>query len=66
MALANLSPDAVPVRGTIFAFATYAGGKEGTSWLSVGEERKLELEAADLQGPRERWEKAQKALSRFI
>jgi hypothetical protein len=66
MALAYLSPNAVPTSDTSFAFATYAGGIEGTSWLNVGEEQKLEREAADLEGTRERWKHAQKALSRFF
>jgi hypothetical protein len=49
-----------------FAFARHAGGKEGTSWLNVGEEQKLAREAANLEGSWEKWEEAQKKLSRFF
>jgi hypothetical protein len=66
MALASISPDAVPVRDSIFAFARYAGGKESISWLNVGEEQKLEREAADTEGSRLRWKEAQKALARLF
>jgi hypothetical protein len=66
MALSNFSPDAQPVRGTIFSFATYKGGREGISWLNVDEEGKLEREAADLEGSKAKWEEAQKALARFF
>ena len=66
MALASVSADARPDPDTIFCFATYRGGRENISWLTPGEEGKLEREAADLDGAKADWEKAQKALARIL
>ncbi len=66
MALSNFSTDAQPVRDTIFSFATYKDGKEGISWLNIGEKGKLEREAADLESSTMKWEEAQKALARIF
>jgi hypothetical protein len=66
VALANISSEAVPVKGSIFSFATHTAARERMSWLSVGEEQKLEREAADLERSRKRWEEAQKAVGRFF
>ncbi len=66
MALSSVSKDATPARDTIFTFATYKGGREGISWLNVGEEGKLEREAADLESSKTKWEEAQKALARIF
>jgi len=66
MALSSFSADALPARDTIFSFATYKGGSEGISWLSVGEEGKLDREAADLESSKAKWEEAQKVLARFF
>jgi hypothetical protein len=66
MALAAVSADAQPARGTIFSFTTHRGGAESHSWLNTGEEEKLEREASDLDGAKARWEEAQKALARIL
>ena len=66
MALASVSTNARATPGTILSFATYKGGRESISWLNTGEEAKLEREAADLEGAKAHWEKAQKALARIL
>jgi hypothetical protein len=66
MALASISANAQPTPNTIFSFAKYNSGGEGISWLNVGEEGKLEREAADLDGAKTKWEQAQIALARLF
>ncbi len=60
-ALAGVSPDAKPPEGTTLVLET----KHGTSWLSVGEELKLETEAADLARSKVSVDAARAAMSRF-
>jgi hypothetical protein len=60
-ALAEASPEAEPPEGKIMVFE----GKRGISWLGVGEENKLEKEAADLAGAKRTVAKARAAMSRF-
>lgn len=62
LALAEVSPEAEPPEGTILVFEA----KRGTSWLSVGEELKLETEAADLASTKAAVEAARATISRFI
>jgi hypothetical protein len=57
----GVSPEAEPPEGTILVFET----KRGTSWLSVGEEFKLETEAADLARIKATVDSARATMSRF-
>ena len=66
VALSGLCRDAIPPAGTIFAFRRYRAGRESYSWLSVGEELKLEREAGDIDGSMVRFKEAQSALARFL
>ncbi|MFI5117678.1 MAG: hypothetical protein ACHP8B_13385 [Terriglobales bacterium] len=60
-ALAEVSPEAKPPEGSILVFE-----KRGApSWLNVGDELKLEREAADLAGTKEDVVAARAAISRF-
>ncbi len=61
LALAEVSPEAEPPEGTILVFEA----KRGTSWLSVGEELKLETEAADLASTKAAVEAARATISRL-
>jgi hypothetical protein len=60
-ALAEVSPEAEPPEGAILMFER----KGGVSWLNVGDELKLEREAADLMGTKARVDAARAAMSRF-
>jgi hypothetical protein len=63
--LADTRPDAIPPPGTIMVFERSRAGKVSHSWLSVGEEKKLELEAAQPKRLKERFLKAKEAQKRF-
>lgn len=66
VALAEGYPDATPPTGAIMLFERSRAGRMGHSFLSVGEERKLELEAANPEGRRETFAKAKAAQGRFL
>jgi hypothetical protein len=60
-ALAEVSPEAEPPEGKILFFEA----KRGASWLSVGQELKLETEAADATGAKATVAAARTSMSRF-
>jgi hypothetical protein len=60
-ALAEISPEAMPPEGSILVFEKHGS----PSWLNVGDEFKLEREAADLTGAKWRVIAARAAISRF-
>jgi hypothetical protein len=65
-ALRAASPEASPLPGTVMSFRGTREGREGMSWLNVGEEGKLEREAALGLAPRmEELRKARDVQSRF-
>jgi hypothetical protein len=64
-ALADTHPNAIPPPGTIMVFEHSRAGKLGHSWLSVGEEEKLEREAAQPKRLKESFLKAKAAQQRF-
>src|SRR5205807_8054254 len=57
-ALADTHPKAIPPLGTIMVFERSRAGKVRHSWLSVGEEKKLEREAAQPERLKESFLKA--------
>jgi hypothetical protein len=63
--LADTYPKATPPRGTIMVLENSRGGKMGHSWLSVGEENKLELEAEQAERSKKRYLEAKAAQRRF-
>ncbi len=65
VALADAFADAIPPEGTILSFEHSRCGKVSHSWLSVGEEEKLQREAQDIQGRTEKLLEARSALGRF-
>jgi hypothetical protein len=60
--LFQISPEVKPPEGSILAFE----GRTGVSWLNVGDESKLEREAADVDGYKKRVVAARAAQSRFF
>ena len=64
--ISSVYPDAVPPPKTLFVFQTDRVDGRSFSWLSVGEESKLEREAGDIAASRARYDSAQQALSRFL
>lgn len=63
--LAETHPNAIPPPGTIMIFERSPAGKVGHSWLGVGEETKLEREAAQPKSMKESFLKAKAAQKRF-
>jgi hypothetical protein len=63
--LADTDPNASPPPGTIMVFEHSRAGRVGHSWLSVGEDEKLEREAAQPKRLKERFLKAKEAQKRF-
>jgi hypothetical protein len=64
--LSSRHPDAIPPSGTIFVFEQSRAGHRNHSWLSVGEELKLEREAGDIRGAKQKYDEAIAALSERI
>jgi hypothetical protein len=62
----SADPRATPPQGTIMVFEHGRAGRGGLSWLSVGEETKLETEAAQPERRREDHRKARAAMDRFL
>lgn len=63
--LAEMNANAIPPPGTIMVFEHSRAGRLGHSWLSVGEEEKLEREAAQPERLAERFLKVKEAQKRF-
>lgn len=65
IALQSRFPGACPPNGAILAFEHMRCGVKGVSWLNVGEEHKLQREAADVKHPQKELLAARAALDRL-